>query len=53
MEFLVRGATEFHEPGVFVAFEETGKELSQNVASMGFDLPSLQAQKKLLVKQYG
>ena len=49
MEFLVRGAMEFHEPGVFVAFEETGKELSQNVASMGFDLPSLQAQKKLLV----
>src|SRR5512141_2198098 len=36
MEFLVRGATEFDEPGVFMAFEETEGELTQNVASMGF-----------------
>jgi len=49
MEFLVRGAAEFHEPGVFTAFEETGEELSQNVASMGFDLPGLCARKKLAV----
>src|SRR5581483_5121917 len=49
MEFLVRGATQFGEPGVFMAFEETGKELSDNVASMGFDLPALIAQKKLIV----
>ena len=41
MEFLVRGATEFNEPGVFMAFEETENELSQNVASMGFDVPAL------------
>ena len=38
MEFLVRGATEFNEPGVFMAFEETTKDLTQNVASLGFDL---------------
>ncbi len=49
MEFLVRGATEFNEPGVFMAFEETEKELGQNVASMGFDVPALCAGKKLLV----
>lgn len=49
MEFLARGATEFNEPGVFMAFEETGEELSQNVASMGFDLPGLCARKKLAV----
>ncbi len=49
MEFLVRGATEFNEPGVFVAFEETDKELSENVASMGFDLPTLCSRKKLFV----
>jgi len=49
MEFLVRGANEFNEPGVFVAFEETDKDLSQNVASMGFDLPALSARKKLLL----
>jgi len=49
MEFLVRGATEFNEPGVFMSFEETDKELSENVASMGFDLPALCARKKLFM----
>lgn len=49
MEFLVRGATEFNEPGVFVAFEENEKELAQNVASMGFDVAGLIARKKLLI----
>jgi circadian clock protein KaiC len=49
MEFLVRGATEFNEPGVFMAFEETDKDLAQNVASMGFDLPALCARKKLFL----
>jgi circadian clock protein KaiC len=49
MEFLVRGATEFNEPGVFMAFEETDKELGQNVASMGFDLPALCGKKKLFL----
>jgi circadian clock protein KaiC len=49
MEFLVRGATEFNEPGVFMAFEETEKELTQNVASMGFDLAALCARKKLFM----
>ncbi len=48
-EFLVRGATEFNEPGVFMAFEETDKELTENVASMGFDLHKLCAEKKLFV----
>jgi circadian clock protein KaiC len=45
MEFLVRGATAYGEPGVFMAFEETNDELTQNVASLGFDLKSLVAQK--------
>jgi circadian clock protein KaiC len=40
-EFLVRGAQEFGEPGVFMTFEETGTELAQNVASLGFDLNDL------------
>jgi circadian clock protein KaiC len=41
IEFLVRGATEHNEPGVFVSFEETSEELKQNVASLGFDLDDL------------
>src|ERR1700726_1481601 len=48
MEFLVRGATEFGEPGVLMTFEETGKEMSRNVASLGFDLKSLAARKKIM-----
>jgi circadian clock protein KaiC len=47
MEFLVRGATEFGEPGVFMAFEETAEELTKNVRSLGFDLDELVKQKKL------
>jgi circadian clock protein KaiC len=38
MEFIVCGATQYNEPGVFMAFEETPEELSQNVRSLGFDL---------------
>lgn len=49
VEFLVRGALEYNEPGVLMAFEETGEELAANVASLGFDLPALQAQKLLRV----
>ena len=47
MEFLVRGATQYNEPGVFISFEETEKELTANVASLGFDLDGLVAQKKI------
>ena len=49
MEFLVRGATVFNEPGVFMSFEETNEELATNVASLGFDLKQLNADKKLIV----
>ena len=43
IEFLVHGAREFNEPGVFVAFEEKAEELTTNVASLGFDLDQLRA----------
>ncbi len=49
LEFLVRGATKHNEPGVFLAFEETEDELAKNVASLGFDLKSLIARKKVLI----
>ncbi len=49
MEFLVRGATQFNEPGVFMAFEETAQDLTQNVASLGFDLKDLIARKKMVL----
>jgi len=50
VEFLVRGATEFNEPGVLMTFEETGDEMSKNVASLGFDLQKLAAKKKLVLE---
>ncbi len=49
MELLVRGATQFDEPGVFMMFEENAAELTANVASLGFDLASLVAQKKIVL----
>lgn len=49
MEFLVRGAMLFDEPGVFISFEETDEELATNVASLGFDVKQLIADKKLIL----
>ena len=49
MEFLVRGATIYNEPGVFMSFEESSDELATNVASLGFDLNQLIEDKKLVL----
>lgn len=43
MQFLVNGITEHNEPGVFMSFEETAEDLSQNMQSLGFDLDRLKA----------
>ena len=51
MEFLVRGATQFGEPGLFLSFEENEQELAQNVASLGFDLADL-IKRRLLVMDF-
>jgi circadian clock protein KaiC len=48
-EFIVRGAREFGEPGVFMTFEETERDLVENVASLGFDLRDLVKKKKLVI----
>jgi circadian clock protein KaiC len=48
-EFLVRGAVQYGEPGVLMAFEETEKELKANVASLGFDLEGLLQRKKIVI----
>lgn len=49
IEFIVRGAMQYDEPGVFIAFEEKSDELAMNVASLGFDLKKLQDEKKLKI----
>jgi len=53
MEFLVRGITQFDEPGVFMSFEETREDLIANVASLGFDLPQLEADGTLMIDHVG
>ncbi len=49
MEFLLRGAEQFGEHGVFMAFEETEQDLAQNVRSLGFDLDKMVADGKISV----
>ena len=49
LEFLVRGATKYNEPGVFMSFEESIQDLTINAASLGFDLDRLVADKKLFL----
>ncbi|MGE5249404.1 MAG: circadian clock protein KaiC [Bacteroidota bacterium] len=50
IEFLVHGAVDYGEPGVFVAFEENARELAENVASLGFDIEGLIREKKLFIE---
>ncbi|MEK6975748.1 MAG: circadian clock protein KaiC [Candidatus Thermoplasmatota archaeon] len=50
-EFLVRGARDMGEPGVLITFEESPRDLEQNVASLGFDLKALQKQGKIVIDQ--
>lgn len=49
IEFLVRGALQFGEPGVCISFEESARDLASNVASLGFDLDQLQKSKQLVI----
>src|SRR3984957_5223499 len=49
VQFLIKGITEYDEPGVFMSFEESAKDLTQNVKSLGFDLEKLISQKKLKI----
>jgi circadian clock protein KaiC len=51
VEFLVRGAREFDEPGLFVSFEEDKEQLIENFASLGFDIEDLIRKKKLKIVQ--
>lgn len=49
MEFLVYGIMQHDEPGVFVAFEETREELTQNFASLDFALADFIDQNRLVI----
>lgn len=49
--FLVEGALRFDEPGILMTFEERPEDISDNVGSLGYDLPGLIASKKLMIDQ--
>lgn len=49
LEFLVRGALLYNEPGVCIALEETSEELVTNMASLGYDLAALVRAKRLAI----
>jgi circadian clock protein KaiC len=49
VEFLVRGATEFNEPGVLMTFEELPEDVIKNARSLGFNIDSLVAKKKIFL----
>ena len=51
VEFLIRGALEFSEPGVLMTFEESADDIKKNVASLGFNVTELVAKKKLIIDQ--
>jgi circadian clock protein KaiC len=49
LTFLVKGATLHDEPGVLMSFEERADDLIANVSSLGYDLPKLIAENKLII----
>src|SRR4029079_12057328 len=51
VQFLVKGIRDHNEPGVFMSFEESSKDLALNVKSLGFDLDKMVADKKLRIDQ--
>lgn len=49
LEFIYRGVVEYHEPGLIVVFETSPDKLIRDAAGFGWDLETLQQQKKLQI----
>ena len=49
MEFIVKGATKYNEPGIYITFEERKTDLAHNFASVGYDLNRLSAENKMII----
>src|ERR1700675_2016995 len=50
IDFLINGAINYNEPGLFMSFEETQDEIYKDVASLNMDLEELVSQKKILLE---
>ncbi len=49
MQFLIKGITDYNEPGVLMTFEETAQDIAMNVMSLGFDTEKLKKENKLII----
>ena len=49
LQYLHHGICNFDEPGIFVTFEESPRDIIRNAASFGWDLQELIDQNKLLI----
>ena len=49
IDFLMNGALNYNERGIFMSFEETEDELYKDVASLNLNLRELVSQKKILI----
>jgi len=50
IDFLINGAINYNEPGIFMSFEETEDELYEDVDSLNLDLQGLVSQKQILIE---
>jgi len=50
IDFLIKGATDFNEPGILMSFEESEEELFKDVASLNMDLKELVSRKKIMLE---
>ena len=49
IEFVVRGATDFAEPGLIVVFESSPEKLTRDAARLGWDLAELERARRLKI----
>ena len=50
IDFLINGAADYEEPGVFMSFEQTADELYLDVASLNLDLRGFVEQRKIVLE---
>jgi len=50
IDFIINGAVNYNEPGIFISFEETEEELYEDVASLNLNLRELVTKKKIVLQ---
>ncbi|VVB53673.1 Circadian clock protein kinase KaiC [uncultured archaeon] len=49
LQFLMDGISKYNEPGIYVTLEQSGDEIRKDALQFGWDLPKLEAERKLLI----